>query len=88
MQDLGDKYSLLKGSIRSAFAKQMVAVAQKKLLSVAALVDSGHEVALKKDESCVLQPGTGRWQHIRTVRGTYETDFALELFATEPIISG
>ena len=32
-------------------------------------------------------PGTGLWQHIRRVRGTYEMDFALESFATALSIS-
>ena len=56
---------------------------RKNMLSVAALVDTGHEVTCTKSlKSYVWHPGTGRWQHIRRVCGTCEMDFALKPFAT------
>ena len=84
VEDMGDKYSVLKGPLGNTLAKTTVAPVQKNLLW--ALVDSGHEVKFKKDQSCVWHPGTGRWQHIRRVRGKYEMDFALEPFAAAPRI--
>ena len=82
MKDMSDNSPVLKGPLGNTFAKTTVALVQKNLLSVAALVDTGHKVNLKRDQPYVWHPGTRRWQHIRNVRGTREMDFALEAFAT------
>ena len=65
---------VLKGHLGHTFAKTTVAPVQNNLLSVVISVDTGHEVTFNKDQSYVWHPGTGRRQHFRTVRGTYEMD--------------
>ena len=66
---------MLKGGLLgNTFTKTTFAPVQKNLLLVAAVVDTGHEVTFMKDQSYVWRPGTGRWQHIRRVCGTYEID--------------
>ena len=87
VEDTGDTYLVLKEALGKTFATTTVTSVQKISLSVAALVDTGHDIALKKDQSREWHPGTGRRQHFRRVRGTHEMDVALEPFATAPIIS-
>ena len=73
---MGDRYLALKGLLGHTFAKTTAAPVRKRLLSVAALVETGHVVTIKRDRSYVWQLGTGRWQNIR------RDHWALDLFAT------
>ena len=54
MEDMSDKCSVLKGALlEKTFAKTTVAPVQKNLSSVAALVDTGHEVEINR--TCGIQ---------------------------------
>ena len=55
---MGDKQLVPKRYLRNTFAKTTVAPVQKNLLSVAALVDTGHDVTLRKDQLYEWKPGT------------------------------
>ena len=53
---MGDTYVVLKGLCGNTLAKTTVAPVQKNLLSVTALVDTGHEVTFRKEQSYVWHP--------------------------------
>ena len=60
VEDLGNNLSLLKWLLGNTYAKTAVALVQKNLLSVAALVDTGHKVVFKKiNRLCGMQGQDG-----------------------------
>ena len=82
VEDLGAKNLVLKGPLGTTYAATTVAPVQKNLLSVAAMVDAGHEVVFRKDGSYIQNLRTGRWHSLRRVRNIYEVDFKLEPYSS------
>ena len=78
VEDLGSKNLVLKGPLGMTYAATTVAPVQKNPLSVAAMIDAGHEVVFRKSGSYIRNIKTGRWHSLRRVRNTYEVDFRLE----------
>ena len=64
------------------YAATTVAPVQKNLLSVAAMIDAGHEVVFRKSGSYIRNTKTGRWHSLRRVRNTYDVDFKLEPYTS------
>ena len=82
MEDFDTKNLVLKEPLGMTYATTTVAPVQKNLLSVAAMVDAGHEVIFKKSGSYIHNKSTGRWHALRRVRNTYEVDFKLEPYSS------
>ena len=82
VEDMGTKNLVLKGPLGMTYTATTVAPVQKNLLSVAAMIDAGHEVVFRKNGSYIRHMKTGRWHALRRVRNTYESDFKLEPYSS------
>ena len=79
--DLGSKEITLKDSKGHRVVKTAVADVSKNLLSVAPLVDAGHEVIFSPKKSVIRHLQTGREKEIERMNGVYEVSYHMEPYA-------
>ena len=80
--DLGNKEITLKDGYGHRIVRTAVADVSKNLLSVAQLVDAGHEVIFSPKKSVIRHLQTGRVKEIERTNGVYEVSYQMEPYVT------